>query len=175
MNHLLIDVDSKIPNLALMKISQFLKRQGSTVKLFRLQGKARLLPSGPFEKVWISCVFSWNKNLALMCQYNYSNTEIGGSGVSLTIKLDLIIESMVPDYALYGDDRAVGFVQRGCIRKCQFCIVPQKEGRLADNVYRPLEEWVPQGFDKILLLDNEFAASPHEQEVLDSVKKHGWK
>src|SRR5713226_5750250 len=176
MKHLLIDVDSKIPNLALMKISQYLKSQGFKVELLRLQGKLRLLPPGPYIQVWISCVFSWNDALAraVASQFDVPVT-IGGSGISLSVKLPDAIESLVPDYSLYGDDRAVGFVQRGCIRKCQFCIVPQKEGRLADNEYRPLESWVPEGFTKILLLDNEFAACPHEQVVLSTVKENGWK
>jgi hypothetical protein len=172
---LLIDVDSKIPNLALMKISQFVKAKGGEVELVRLHGKARLLPNGPFDSVWISCVFSWNRELARQCSFQYDGSEIGGSGVSLQTTLPANIEGLIPDYDLYGDDRAVGFVQRGCIRKCQFCIVPQKEGRLADNEYRPLESWVPDGFEKILLLDNEFAACPHESVVLDTVKAHKWK
>jgi hypothetical protein len=47
MTHLLIDVDSKIPNLALMKISQYIKRNGGVVQLVTLHGKTRLLPPGP--------------------------------------------------------------------------------------------------------------------------------
>lgn len=175
MNHLLIDVDSKIPNLALMKISQYLKKSGDTVELLRLNGRLRLMPVGPFESVWISCVFTWNRQLALWCNNYYRMAKVGGSGVSLSVKLPGEIEALRPDYSLYGDDRAVGFVQRGCIRKCQFCIVPQKEGRLADNEYRPLESWVPDGFKKILLLDNEFAACPHESVVLDTVRANHWK
>lgn len=172
MTHLLIDVDSKIPNLALMKISRFLK---GDVQLLRLNGKMKHPPEGPFESVWISCVFSWNKLLAEVFQSQYDNAQMGGSGVSLSVRLPPIIEAMIPDYDLYGDDRAIGFVQRGCIRKCQFCIVPQKEGRLADNEYRPLESWVPEGFSKILLLDNEFAAMPYEWDVLDQVERNNWK
>src|SRR2546427_223698 len=177
---ILLDVDSKIPNLALMKISQWLKQNGEEPLLHQMHG-GMVLPLEQASHVWASCVFRWNRPIAIGIQTHYQSlgipVHIGGSGVSLQTKLPDHIESLVPDYSLYGEkeDRAVGFVQRGCIRKCEFCIVPEKEGRLADNVYRPLEEWVPQGFDKILLLDNEFAASPHEQEVLDSVKKHGWK
>ncbi len=177
--HLLIDVDSKIPNLALMKIAKWLRTKGERLELVRLRARWSERQIRPASKVWISCVFTWNQKIAVQLQRRFEGmgipVEIGGSGVSLITKLPPFIESLSPDYSLYGDDRAVGFVQRGCIRKCQFCIVPQKEGRLADNEYRPLSEWVPDGFSKILLLDNEFAACPYENEVLDFVKTNHWK
>lgn len=185
MNHLLIDVDSKIPNLALMKISKYLKQAGDTVELIRLNGKLKLLPNGPFESVWISCVFTWNRQLALYCDHCYGNTKIGGSGVSLRTKLPAEIENMVPDYSLYGDDRAIGFIIRGCIRRCDFCAVSEKEGKITENPYRPIESWVPEGFKKVILLDNEFAAFDPviypaikrdiEKETLDTIQEHGWK
>jgi tRNA A37 methylthiotransferase MiaB len=35
-----------------------------------------------------------------------------------------------PDYSLYPElgDRALGFLTRGCPRRCPFCVVPVKEG-----------------------------------------------
>lgn len=172
-------MDSKIPNLALMKVSQWVRDHGDQAVLYQMHGQPTIATPYNIGHVWASCVFSWNRTIALGVQAHYEQLEIpvhlGGSGVSLQNKLPEEIEKLTPDYSLYGDDRAVGFVQRGCIRKCEFCIVPEKEGRLADNVYRPLEEWVPEGFQKVLLLDNEFAASPYEKEVLESVQRHGWK
>lgn len=183
MTHLLVDVDSKIPNLALMRISKYLKTLGQDVELLKLGPLKGLdipiLQNQRWDSVWISCVFTWNRELAFKVKTYYeslgASVRIGGSGVSLTTKLSEPIEAMPPDYDLYDDDRAIGFVQRGCIRKCQFCIVSQKEGRLADNQYRPLESWVPEGFNKIMLLDNEFAAMPYEWDVLDQVQWNDWK
>src|SRR2546425_10998823 len=179
MKHLLVDLDSKIPNLALMKISHYLRQRGHSPYLFQMHSHPLVPLQGQWDHAWISCVFSWNRSLAESTEKYYSSlgipSHIGGSGVSLSTKLPEEIESLSPDYSLYQDDRAVGFVQRGCIRKCEFCIVPQKEGRLVDNAYRPLETWVPPNFKKVLLLDNEFAASDYEKQVLDSVKEHGWK
>src|SRR5438094_2612586 len=178
-DHLLLDIDSKIPNLALMKISRWVRSMGYNPVLHKMHGRANIPLSGGWDHVWASSVFSWNRKLAFGVKTYYESIGIpchlGGSGVSLQIKLPEEIEALTPDYSLYKDDRAIGFVQRGCIRKCQFCIVPEKEGRLQDNVYRPIEEWVPQGFTKIMLLDNEFAASDYEKQVLDSVREHGWK
>jgi len=175
MTHLLVDVDSKIPNLALMKISQYVKDKGRTLLRLNEALRERPLDLDP-EKVWISCVFTWNRKFAQEWASHWRvPVEIGGSGISLKTRLPDEIEQLIPDYDLYGDDRAIGFAQRGCIRKCSFCIVPLKEGRLIDNQYHPLEQWVPEGFSKVLLLDNEFAACPYEQQVLETCQAHDWK
>ena len=52
MSHLLIALDSKIPNLALMKLSAWLKARGESVRLNS--------PDGDITHVWISCIFTWN-------------------------------------------------------------------------------------------------------------------
>lgn len=162
-----------------MHLSSWLKGRGETVKRVQMKGRQTLLPTENVEKVWLSSIFKWSRELsgATLRFYNSLGIECeaGGSGVSLRWNLPEEVESLHPDYALYGDDRAIGFVQRGCIRACSFCDVHAKEGWLKDNVYRPLESWVPDGLDKILLLDNEFAACPHEFEVLDTVRRNKWK
>ncbi len=192
MTHLLLDVDSTIPNLALMRISSWLKSRGEDVKLVKMKGKsmppldflANLNPS-PLVKVWISCVFTWNRKLALGMKSLYEwvglPVEMGGTGISLRTKLPDEIEAVAPDYGLYldekgrPDDRAIGFVQRGCIRRCLHCVVPIKEGRQSDNPLRPIEGWVPQGYSKVLLLDNEFAACPYEERTVRTAKDNGWR
>ncbi len=210
--HLLLDVDSKIPNLALLKISRYLKSRGKQVVLVQL-GKSSDNRSdilyGDIEKVWISVVFTWNKVTALVWKMRYEKrgvpVEIGGTGISLKIKLPPEIEQLTPDYELYKiwdkegraigfDDRAIGFMQRGCIRACDFCIVHEKEGWLKDNRYNPLSDWVPSHFNKVLLLDNEFAAFPEDepertrllverkwnfattqQAIMEEARSKGWK
>jgi hypothetical protein len=168
-----------------MKISAWAKKRGDRPILVQCHAKSILFPPPPWKSVWVSCVFTWNRYIAEYYAKLFPSVEthVGGSGVNLTERLPAEVEAMVPDYDLYTKQKegkiwrkvAVGFVQRGCIRKCEFCIVPLKEGRLADNVYRPLEEWVPQGFTKILLLDNEFAATPYQVQVLETVIDHKWK
>ena len=64
--HLLIDVDSKIPNLALMKVSQYLKSKGERITFRRLETKdgntnGSLPYDEEYDTVWISCVFTWNR------------------------------------------------------------------------------------------------------------------
>jgi hypothetical protein len=145
---LLIDVDSKIPNLALMKLSAWHKAQGDQVG-FNI--------SDP-DLIYASVVFKKNKNLVDGLQFYYPNSKvvIGGSGYDLMPKLPYHIEYLCPDYSLYPDmDYSMGFTSRGCVRKCYFCIVPRKEGN-----YEPWQE--PEGFvrhDKVKLLDNNWFAN----------------
>jgi len=54
----------------------------------------------------------------------------------------------------------MGFTSRGCIRSCPWCIVPQKEGPIQDHA--PLGEFLRH--DKLILLDNNFLASPKWRE-----------
>lgn len=179
MKHLLIDFDCVIPNLALMKLSTYLKSKGDLVGFWQAREMKAHLPLHSmiyekWDKVWISTVFTWNKSKALWLQsffeLNGTPCELGGSGIDLQKKLPDEIEMLWPDYSLYpNDDRAVGFTQRGCIRKCEFCIVPIKEGPMTKYEYVPIKYW-SEGRKKILLLDNEFADNAHHDQVLDYCK-----
>ena len=73
-NILLVDIDSKIPNLALMKISAWHKAQGDVVG-FNNQDP---------DKVYISCIFTKNAGQAKGVATYYPDAEIsiGGTGVS---------------------------------------------------------------------------------------------
>lgn len=153
MKVLLIDVDSTIPNLALMKISAYHKSVGDEVGFH---------VSDP-DKVYASVIFKKNKHLVDGLKFLYPDAEldIGGSGYDLTKKLPDQIESMSPDYDLYPEcDRFYGFTTRGCIRNCPFCIVPRKEGKIKQIYKNPLDALVeitgghPRRFNKIEFLDN---------------------
>lgn len=150
---LLIDIDSKIPNLALMKISAYHKALGDTV------GFDTTDPT----RAYISCIFKKNKakadGAALMLKLQCPDIEIdiGGPGYSLTKILPDAIEGQRPDYDLYpGTDFSIGFTTRGCVRKCPFCIVPIKEGYL-HRVAR-IEDIHDPRHSSIKLLDNNVLA-----------------
>jgi len=179
-NHLLIDVDSKIPNLALMKIAGWAREKGDKVDFN--------IPTRIPDDVWVSCLFTWNKQKAIdsmnAIKSYWPNVEVhlGGTGIDLgkdsAIRsyLPPQVESMLPDYSLYPkDDRAVGFVQRGCNRKCTFCDVPKKEGLIRDNVYNELGNWVPKDRKKVLLLDNNMAQNPNHDAILKEAESMGIK
>ena len=157
----LVDVDSRIPNLALMKLSAYHKSLGNEVKIFDP------LFDHP-DRIYSSKVFKATDG------YNYfpSNCEVfqGGSGHDLDVKLPDEIEHICPDYSLYGQTFAIGFSSRGCIRNCGFCIVPRKEGRFQPvaDVY---EFW--NGQKEMMLLDNNITAdSDHFEKICKQLIKH---
>lgn len=155
MKVLLVDVDSTIPNLALMKVAAYHKALGDEVG-FNV---------GDPDKVYISVIYKKNRSRALAKRFFFPDAEIdlGGSGVSLEKMLPPEIENQTPDYAIYPEcDRYYGFTTRGCIRNCPFCIVPKKEGRIR-TLYRTPEECLhnimgDHGFKKIEFLDNNILA-----------------
>lgn len=153
---LLIDIDSKIPNLALMKISQYHKSKGD--KIFLNQ-------SNNPDKVYISCIFSKNKPKALGISRMFDcEVYMGGYGVNNN-QLPIEIEHIKPDYSLYNINYSMGYTSRGCIRKCGFCVVPKHEGKIK-NVSDPKVFSDPK-HKKIVLLDNNFLASPRWKENLE--------
>jgi hypothetical protein len=133
----LVDVDSAIPNLALMRLSAWHKARGDEVVLLHYApfGRSQSIFVDQSDRAYVSCVFSWNADLARRIHRCYTElfgvpTELGGSGVDwgrepgTWSRLPPEVEATPPDYDLYGDDRAIGFCQRGCIRKCDFCLTP---------------------------------------------------
>jgi len=161
MKVLLIDADrTGFPNLALMKLSAWHRKQGDQVWLNRS-------PSKP-DRVYISCAFRNNRNRAIGLARAYEaqgcEVELGGYGISDRALPDEI-EHIRPDYDLYGIDYSMGFTTRGCIRKCEFCDVWRKEGPLREH--SPIEEFWNPHHDKLLLLDNNFLASSLWREKLE--------
>ena len=170
---LLIDFDSKIPNLAIMKISAYLKWKGYEVYLND--------PRGDYDEVFLSCVFTWNKEKALsvinMQKAMGKKVTYGGTGfdwglVGKRIELPPEIENQQPDFSLYpDDDRAIGFSQRGCDRECQFCDVWRKEGKITRGNYIPIN-LLMQGRKKLLLLDNDIALSPDHDAIINECRQN---
>lgn len=164
----LIDFDGKIENLALMKLSTYHKQLGDVVILKRGLAYPELFETP--DKVYISCLFSWNKDAALILYYAWNDkAEIGGTGIDPTIKLPAHIELLPPDYSLYGKNRAVGFISRGCPRKCPWCVVPKKEG----NIHRVSSASEIVGDrDEAIFFDNNFLALPDYYTDLEWLANH---
>ena len=141
----LVDVDSRIPNLALMKLSAHHKGRGHTVSFDEPDP----------DLIYASVIFSKNRWKADGLRFMFPNAEIviGGSGYDLTIHLPDEIERIKPDYDLYPKMQySLGFTTRGCIRACPFCIVPQKEGRFRKAQH--IREWHDDRFSSTVCLDN---------------------
>jgi len=156
MNVLLIQLDGKLPNLALMRIATHHRRKGDSV-LLRRDYKTKLWDP-TWDKVYISLIFQRTRETAKKAMEVHPHAMIGGTGWDETLTIESIgIYDIEPDYSDYPDFRqSLGFTQRGCRLKCPFCVVPQKEGRVRwdssiDMIYRG-EPWPKE----IILLDNDF-------------------
>lgn len=116
----LVDVDSLIPNLALMKISSWHKSQGDNVKFFEP------LFDHP-DIVYASKIFDFTPDYPY-----FPDCEIvrGGPGYDINAKLPEPIECAYPDYGLYNCEYAIGRITRGCPRRCPWCIVWKMDGKL---------------------------------------------
>lgn len=159
MSSLLVDVDSTIPNLALMHISAWRKQEGHDVG-FNI--------SDP-DEVWASCIFDWNRHKTDGLRFLYPDAEIhiGGSGVDLHSRLPEEVDRMMPDYSIYPDwNIDIGFTTRGCIRNCPFCVVPRKEGRFR-RFQHPSEFHHPDHKGAMLMDNNILADKSWFLEVTD--------
>ena len=171
----LVQIDGKLPNLALMKISSYYKSQGAAVEFAK--------PQTQYDKTFAAVLFTWNREAAARLIDRYDDVEIGGTGWDLTKTLPADIETCKPDYNLYSADMlapcyqkgikkhdsavkkaqdivdmGVGFTSRGCVRNCGFCVVRKKEGYLRQDT--SLVDIINPRSNKITLYDNNMTADP---------------
>lgn len=152
----LIDVDSytqkrgkAFPNLALMKISAWHKNQNDEVEMPNLDNT--------YDKVYMSKVFDETYTKHFTNEIKSKDIYKGGTGYDMNILLPDEIEHIMPDYSLYEiEDKAIGFITRGCPRRCRFCIVGDKEGYEVYKSCELTEFW--SGQKEIVLLDPNLTA-----------------
>ncbi len=168
----LIDVDGhNYPNLALMKISAWHKKNGDSVKWYEPLFDA--YPKKPLDRVYMSKVFTFTQDYT----YPVNAEEIikGGTGYFYPDggePLPEEIEHAFPDYSLYGiKDTAYGFLTRGCPRGCNFCIVGDKEGRKSHKVADLKEFW--NGQKNIVIMDPNILACRQYPELLKQLADSG--
>lgn len=81
------------------------------------------------------------------------------------------MEHCFPDYSIYdrciAEDKAYGFLSRGCPRGCKFCIVGRKEGLWAHKVANLSEFW--NGQKNLVLLDPNILACTEWVDLLGQV------
>ncbi|WP_143314239.1 radical SAM protein [Clostridium sp. HBUAS56017] len=181
----LIDVDSKIPNLALMKISGYYKSLGEEVEFVQ--------PNKSYEKIFASAIFTRSKDICLKLQEQYGDRiEIGGTGWDIHKVLDDQIEYSKPDYELYSAEMIVsrmrgimtkqrklekateivnagiGFTSRGCVRECGFCFVPKKEGKFRQIA--EIKDLINPKSNILILHDNNITADPNCIDKLHEIR-----
>lgn len=146
-------VDShNFPNLALMRISAWHKAQGDAVDWF--------MPLMRYDRVYASKIFTFIPD----DKFLPADAIRGGTGYDVTSRLLPEVESMRPDYTIYPYYKeAYGFLTRGCVNHCPWCVVPKKEGAIhvvddIENICR-----TNTGFrHSAILMDNNFLTAPIE-------------
>lgn len=163
----LIDVDGhNFPNLALMKISAWHKKNGDSVEWW--WGWSQ------YDVVYMSKVFDETYSPDIPEPLNAKKVVKGGTGYGLGNKLPEEIEHIYPDYSIYPSmtkDTAYGFLSRGCPRGCAFCAVSKKEGRKSVKV-ADLSEWW-NGQRNIKLLDPNILACRDHLNLLEQLADSG--
>jgi len=167
----LIDVDGhNFPNLPLMKLSAWHKKNGDSVGWY----EPLTAWFNPPDRVYMSKVFAFTEDYS----HPVCAGEIikGGTGYEYPSGGTLLqdeVEHIYPDYSLYPElckSTAYGFLTRGCPRGCDFCIVKEKEGLRSKKVADLSEFW--NGQKNIVLLDpNMFACKDWKdlsQQLIDS-------
>ncbi len=181
---------SKLYPISLLKIGAYLKDQGHEVELFD-----RSLPAeGKFDEAWLSTLFTFEipdvRGYIAEAKKRGMKVKIGGISASLMPESfrgeDIHIgmfpeaEKFLPDYSLLKKsyDYSIAWTSRGCIRKCDFCIVPKIEGKIKD-----VTNWEdtlnpdPAAIE-ILFFDNNWTAKPfkakqRDKEVIQSMVDSG--
>ena len=146
------NLENKYKNLALEKVKKFYTDKGEIVVDYLP------LNNELYGKVYVSSMFNFTPK-----PFIESNFIVGGTGFDLTTKLPTEIEAAKPKLNF-------GFTTRGCIRKCKFCVVPQKEGELVavGDIY---DIWDGRA-KEITLLDNNILGLPkHAEKILKQIKK----
>lgn len=151
---------NKFPNYALMKISAYHKQNGDTVEWWTA------INNPLYDVVYSSKVFDFTPENP----YLPDCTIRGGTGYGLYDELPQEIDDMFPDYSIYPEcDYAIGFLTRGCIRNCRWCVVPKKEGKI--RPYRTWQQVVRPDTNKLTLMDNNILACDYGIDQLRQISE----
>lgn len=172
--------DTQYPSLPLMKISAYHKLKGDFVKIVDDLNEK-------FDTLYVSKVFNLNlrtmKDITLLPPAE--NIIFGGAGYAINIQdgkevyskekdtsLPPEIESIFPDYSLYGNElksTACGFLTRGCPNNCDFCIVSKKDGLCSKKVADLNYFW--NGQSEITLMDANLLACKDRENLIKQLIK----
>jgi hypothetical protein len=195
---LLLQLDGKWPNLALMRASADHKKRGDEVVLrrtarvqsvdalsVRFNGSDGYLDQ--FDYVYASLIFSRSGPIAEKLLELRPDAFVGGSGwddypipkTRVTSLEEIGIFTREQDYSLYPNFTAsVGYTQRGCRMNetiCWFCGVPRREGKVR-AVATVNEIWRGEPYPKhLLLFDNDTFGQPNWREMIEAIREGDFK
>lgn len=156
---LTVSVDGKRPNLALAKVKSYYEKKGYVV----VEDYKKLTQK--VEKIYISCIFSWNRHKVEPWLKSGCPVVVGGSGWNLSSHLPPAIEKECPRINY-------GYTSRGCPRRCPWCSVWKREGKFK-KVHQLMDLWDRRSKDITLLDNNILADEEHFHHVAWSAYRHG--
>jgi hypothetical protein len=160
---LLLQLDGKLPNVALMRVAAHHRALGNEVELRQAGNEGALgmdLWDAPPDLVYASLIFERTRPLAERLLVLRPDAMVGGTGWDVSSSLEAVgITTTLQDYSVYPNYTAsIGFTQRGCRLRCGFCVVPKKEGA-----------------NKGELLDNDFFGQPGWRERVAEIVDGGFR
>lgn len=177
----------RFPNLASMKISGYHKGLGDKVSLITKYDNSLQT----YDRIYLSKVFTATSVPEWVLKL--SNIQVGGTGFyyDKAEPLPNIIEHYMPDYHLYDDwiqahiqngekrcnftyylDYSIGFMTRGCIRQCNFCV---NKNYKQCNLHSSITEFLDVSRPYICLLDDNVFACKDWRKVFDELISTGKK
>src|SRR4030042_4752923 len=155
----LYNLEPQIVNSAMMRISKYHKENGDLVE------KYNHLLNGEYDRIYAFSIFDFTDKSMVR-----KNMLCGGSGFDLKTKLPIEIEKCSYDWSLYPDcDFSLIWFSHGCIRKCPFCCVSQKEG----SIYPTDPKNINPNGKYIKVMDNNFFANPNWKSAIKQLQE--WK
>lgn len=176
----------RFPNLVCMKLSGYYKELGDEVEL-----KTDYEDLVAYDKVFISKVFTDTPIDEEILKL--PNVEYGGTGFfyDKAPKLPDEVEHHMPDYHLYDEwikerlneggkrkdftyylDYSIGFMSRGCIRQCSFCV---NKNYKSCEVHSHLSEFLDENKPYICLLDDNVLACRDWKSIFEELIATGKK
>jgi len=170
--------------LPFLKIGAWLKDEGHECQIFN----NRLPESRVFDEIWITTVFTFDVNYSLAfvreAKKRADKVIVGGiaatllpevykeEGVEVFVGLHSEAEKYSLDYSIlnHTPEYSVTHTSRGCIRKCEFCMVKEVEPKFYNRLN--WERDIHPDSKKIVFYDNNWSAKPNKIMREDTEKIH---
>lgn len=152
-----MDIDGKLSNLALMKLSAYHKDKGDDVGLN--------FPFGA-DLIYASVLQEEHRHRVP------PGSSAGGPGWHRPNRLPPEVERCRPDYDLYPKaEYSLGYTYRWCPFSCEWCCVSVMEGW--DRSHHSIWEFHDERFDTICLLNNNTFADPQWEATFSEIDDAG--